>query len=70
MDWASSDGENNLELVSRYQIKLREPKVSIDLNEFAPLDEFPEFKVEVITNKENIRELQKMVKQLKKEKAH
>jgi hypothetical protein len=57
-------------LVSRYQIKLREPKVSIDLNEPAPSDEFPEFKVKVRTDKENIRELQKMVKQLKKEKAH
>jgi hypothetical protein len=53
-------------LVSRYQIKLREPKVSIDLNEPAHADEFPKFKVKFRTDKEKIRELQKMVKQLKK----
>ena len=70
MDSTSSDEENNSGLVSRYQIKLREPKVSIDLNDPVPSDEFPEFKVKVKTDKENIRELQKMVKQLKKEKAH
>jgi hypothetical protein len=40
------------------------------MNEPAPSDEFPEFKVKVRTDKENIRELQKMVKQLKKEKDH
>jgi hypothetical protein len=40
------------------------------MNEPAPSGEFPEFKVKVRTDKENIRELQKMVKQLKKEKDH
>ena len=57
MDSASLDEENNSGSVSRYQIKLREPKVSIDLNEPVPSYEFPEFKVKFITNKENIREL-------------
>jgi hypothetical protein len=40
------------------------------MNELAPADEFPEFKVKVRTDKEKIRELRKVVKQLKKEKAH
>jgi hypothetical protein len=70
MDSTSSDEEHNSGLASRYQVKLREPKVSIDLNEPAPAEEFPEFKVKVRTEKERIRELQKTVKQLKKEKAH
>jgi hypothetical protein len=70
MNSASSDEEHSSGLASRYQIKLREPKVAIDLNEPAPAEEFPEFKVKVRTDKERIRELQKMVKQLKKEKAH
>jgi hypothetical protein len=70
MDSSSSDEEHNSGLVSRYQIKLREPKANINLNEPAPTDEFPEFKVKVRTDKEKIRELQKVVKQLKKEKAH
>jgi hypothetical protein len=45
MDSASSDEENSSGLVSRYNIKLREPKVSIDLNEPATLYEFPESKL-------------------------
>jgi septal ring factor EnvC (AmiA/AmiB activator) len=70
MDSASSDEEHNSGLVSRYQIKLREPKADINLNEPAPADEFPEFKVKIRSDKEKIRELRKVVKQLKKEKAH
>jgi hypothetical protein len=69
MDSASSDNDHKLGLASRYQIKLREPIDSIDLNKPAPTEEFPEFKVKVRIDKEKIRELQKMVKQLKKEKA-
>jgi hypothetical protein len=49
---------------------LREPKVDINLNESAPADEFPEFKVKIRFDKEKIRLLRKVVKQLKKEKAH
>jgi flagellar motor protein MotB len=69
MDSASSDDDHNSGLASRYQIKLREPKAAIDLNKPAPAEEFPEFKFKVRSDKEKIRELQKMVKQLKKEKA-
>jgi hypothetical protein len=57
MDSASSDEEHSSGLVSRYQIKLREPKADINLNEPAPADEFPEFKVKVRTDKEKIKEL-------------
>jgi hypothetical protein len=69
MDSASSDDDHSSGLASRYQIKMREPKVAIDLNKPAPAEEFPEFTVQVRSDKEKIRELQKMVKQLKKEKA-
>jgi hypothetical protein len=55
MDSTSSDEEHSSGLVSRYQIKLREPKVAIDLNEPAPAEEFPEFKVKVRTDKERIK---------------
>jgi hypothetical protein len=70
MDSTSSDEEHNSGLVSKYQVKLREPKVSINLNEPAPSEEFPEFKVKVRTDRERIKELQKTVRQLKREKTH
>ena len=62
MDSTSSDQENISGLASRYQVKLKEPKVSIDLNEPALAEEFPEFKVKVRIDKERIRELRKIVK--------
>jgi hypothetical protein len=45
MDSDSSDEEHNSGLVSRYNIKLREPKVAIDLNEPTTSYEFPESKL-------------------------
>jgi hypothetical protein len=69
VDSTSSDEEHSSGLASRYQVKLKEPKVAIDLNEPAPSEEFPKFKVKVRFNKERIKELQKTVRQLKKEKA-
>ena len=69
MDSTSSDEEQSSGFASRYQVKLKKPKVSIDLNEPGSFEEFPEFKVKVKTNKERIKELQKTVRQLKKEKA-
>jgi hypothetical protein len=68
MDSDSSDDDHSSELSSRYQIKMRELKAAIDLNKLAPIEEFPEFKVKVRSDKDNIKELQKMVKKLKKEK--
>jgi hypothetical protein len=40
------------------------------LNEPALAEEFPEFRVKVITDKEKIREIQKTVEQFNKEKDH
>ena len=70
MDSANSDEEHGSGLVSKYQIKMKEPQVAIDLSESALAEEFPEFSVKVRTDKEKIRELQKTMEQLKKEKAH
>jgi hypothetical protein len=56
-------------LSSRYRIKLRKPQAAIDLNQPAPIEEFPEFKVKVRSEKGKIKEIQEMMKQLKKEKA-
>jgi hypothetical protein len=69
MDSTSSYEEHSSGLVSRYQIKLREPKADINLNEPVPADEFPEFKVKFRTDNEKIKELRKVVKQLTKEKS-
>jgi hypothetical protein len=69
MDSASSDEEHSSGLASRYLVKLKGPKVAIYLNEPTPSEEFPEFKVKVRIDKERIKELQKTVRQLKKEKA-
>jgi hypothetical protein len=49
---------------------LREPKVFINLNEPTRFEEFPEFKVKVRTHRERMKELQKTVRQLKREKTH
>jgi hypothetical protein len=70
MDSASSDEENSSGLVSKYQIKMKEPQVAIDLNEPALVEEFPKFRGKVRTDKEKIRETQKTVEQFNKEKAH
>jgi hypothetical protein len=70
MDSASYDEEHSSRLLSKYQVKSRELKVALNLNEPVPSEEFPEFKVKIRTNKERIKELQKIVRQLKKEKAH
>jgi hypothetical protein len=55
MDSTSSNEEHNSGLASRYQVKLKEPKVAIDLNEPTPSEEFPEFKVKVRIDKERIK---------------
>jgi hypothetical protein len=65
---STDDEDHSSGLYSRYQIKLRKPQDAIDLNQPAPVEEFPEFKVKVISEKYKIKELQEMVKKLKKEK--
>ena len=49
---------------------MKEPQVAIDLNESTLAEEFPEFRVKVRIDKKTIRELQKTVELLNKEKAH
>ena len=68
-EYSNDDEVDSSELSSRYQIKLRKPQAAIDLNKPAPVEEFSEFKVKVRNDKDKIKDLQKMVKQLKKEKA-
>jgi hypothetical protein len=66
---STEDEDHSSGLSSRYRIKLRKPQAAIDLNLPAPVEEYPEFKVKVRNEKDRIKELQGMVKQLKKEKA-
>jgi hypothetical protein len=63
-----NDEDHSSGLSSRYIIKLRKPEAAIDLNQPAPVEEYPKFKVKVRNEKERIKELHGMVKQLKKEK--
>jgi hypothetical protein len=58
----SSDEEHNLGLVSKYQVKAKEPKVAINLDESAPLEECSGFIVKIRTDKERIKEFQKTVR--------
>jgi hypothetical protein len=70
MDSASAYEEHSLGLVSKYQIKMKEPQVAIDLNELALVEDFHKFRVKVKTDKEKIKEIQKEMEQFNKEKAH
>jgi hypothetical protein len=56
VDSTSSDEENISGLVSKYQVKEKEPKVSLNLNEPAPFEECLGFKVKIKTDKERIKE--------------
>ena len=69
MDSPSSDEEHSSILASKYQVKSKEPKVALNLNEPAPFEELSEFRVKIRTHKERIKEFQKTMRQLKKEKA-
>jgi hypothetical protein len=40
MDSTSYDEEHSSRLVSKYQVKSKEPKVSLNMNEPAPFEEF------------------------------
>ena len=66
IDSTSSDEEHSSRLVSKYQFKEKEPKVFLNLNEPAPFEEFSGFRVKIRTDKERIKEFQKMIRQLKK----
>ena len=66
---SSSDEEHSSGLVSKYQVKAKEPKVALNLNEPAPFEECSRFRVKIRKDKEKIKEFQKTMRQLKKEKA-
>jgi hypothetical protein len=66
IDSTSFDEEHSSGLVSKYQVKA---KVSLNLNEPAPFEEFSGFRVKIRTDKERIKEFHKTIRQLKKEKA-
>jgi hypothetical protein len=68
MDSSSSEEEHSSELISKYQVKAKEPSVTLNLNETAPSEDCSGFRVEIRTDKEKIKEFQKTIKQLKKEK--
>jgi hypothetical protein len=69
MDSTSSDEEHSSGLVSKYQVKAKEPKVALNLNEPTHFEECSEFRVKIRIDKERIKEFQKTMRQLKKEKA-
>jgi hypothetical protein len=69
LDSSSSEEEHSSELISKYQVKAKEPSVTLNLNETAPSEDCSGFRVEIRTDKEKIKEFQKTIKQLKKEKA-
>jgi hypothetical protein len=69
IDSASSDEEHSSGLVSKYQVKAKEPKFALNLNELAPFEECSGFRVKIKTDKERIKEFQKTMRQLKKEKV-
>jgi hypothetical protein len=56
-------------LSSKYEIKLRKPQASIDLNLPAPVEEHPEFRVEARKEKDMVKELQGIIRKLRKEKS-
>jgi hypothetical protein len=69
IDSTSSDEEHSLGLISKYQVEAKQPKVSLNLNEPVPFEECSGFRVKIRTDKERIKEFQKTIRQLKKEKA-
>jgi len=62
LDSLGSQEEHSSELISKYQVKDKEPSVTLNLNETAPSEEFSGFKVEIRTDKEKIKEFQKTIK--------
>jgi hypothetical protein len=54
---------------SKYEIKLRKPRTSIDLNLPAPVEEHPEFRMETRKEKDRVKELQGIIMKLRQEKS-
>jgi len=56
-------------LSTKYEIKIRKPQDYIDLNIPTPVEEYPEFKVEARKEKDRVKEMQGIIRKLKKEKS-
>jgi hypothetical protein len=56
IDSISSYEEHSSGLESKYQVKAKEPKVALNLNEPAPFEECSGFRVKIRTDKERIKE--------------
>jgi hypothetical protein len=59
--YSTDDEVHSSRLSSRHQIKLRKPQVAIDLNQPTPVEEFPEFKFKVRSEKDNIKKLHEIL---------
>ena len=68
MDSSSSKEEHSSELISKYEVKAKEPSVTLNMNETTHSEYFLGFRVEIRIDKEKIKEFHKTIKQLKKEK--
>jgi hypothetical protein len=53
----------------KHEFKVKKPRFSIDLNRPAPVEEHPEFRMEMRDEKDRVRELQTIIMQLKQEKS-
>jgi hypothetical protein len=62
MDSSSSEEEHSSELILKYQVKAKEPSVTLNLNEIAPSEDCSGFRVKIRTDKEKIKEFQKTIK--------
>jgi hypothetical protein len=56
IDSTSSKEKLSSELVSKYQVKAKEPRVSLNLIKPEPFEEFSGFRVKIRTDKEKIKE--------------
>ena len=53
----------------KHEFKVEKPRFSIELNRSAPVEEHPEFRMEMRDEKDRVRELQTIIIQLKQEKS-
>jgi hypothetical protein len=56
MNSSSSEEEHSSEMISKYQVKAKEPSITLNLNENAPSKDCSGFRVKIRTDKENIKE--------------
>ena len=64
---STKEEDISIGLSSKYEIKLKKPQASIDLNLPSPVEEHPEFRVEAKKRKDRIKDLQGIITKLRKE---